>query len=50
MDGVRGICSRIAADGSIATTLSPNQSLNAAENAPVPAPISASVIPCRGCR
>ena len=48
--GARGMCSRIAADGSTATTQMPNQSLNAAAKAPVPAPMSTSVIPGAGRR
>ena len=50
MAGVRGICSRIAADGSTATTVMSNQSLNAEANAPVPAPMSTRVIPGDGRR
>ena len=47
---VRGIRSRIAADGSTARTLRSNQLLKAAANAPVPAPMSTSVIPGDGRR
>ena len=50
MAGVRGIRSRIAADGSTARTLRSNQSLKAAVNAPVPAPMSTSAIPGDGHR
>ena len=50
MPGRRGIWARIAADGSTARTLRPNQSLKAAANAPVPAPMSATVIPGTGLR
>src|ERR1700691_6289692 len=50
MPGRRGIWARIAADGSTARMLRPNQSLKAAANAPVPAPMSATVIPGNGLR
>jgi hypothetical protein len=40
-----GIWARIAADGSTARTLRPNQSLNAVANTPVPAPMSTTVMP-----
>jgi hypothetical protein len=39
MPGRRGIWARMAADGSTARTARSNQSLNAAANAPVPAPM-----------
>jgi len=50
MPGLRGICARIAADGSTAATLTPNQSLKAVAKAPVPAPTSTTVIPGNGLR
>jgi len=48
--GAGAIRSRIAAEGSTAMTAMSNQSPNAAANAPVPAPMSTSVIPGDGCR
>jgi hypothetical protein len=50
MPGRRGIWARIAADGSTARMLRPNQSLKAAANVPVPAPMSVMVIPGIGLR
>ena len=45
-----GIWARIAADGSTARTLRSNQSLKAVANAPVPAPMSTTVMPGDGRR
>ncbi len=50
MAAVRGIRFRIAADGSTARMVRSNQSLKAVANAPVPAPMSTSVMPGDGRR
>jgi hypothetical protein len=48
--GRRGIWARIAADGSTARIARSNQSLNATANAPVPAPMSTTVMRGDGLR